>query len=205
MNDLLRLLANDLFKVDAIKFGAFKLKLHEKNPDAPLSPIYIDLQVLRSHPSTLNMTTSTFIQAAMGLKCDLVADIPISVSPIVAVLSHRTQIPMVTPRLAVKERGTKASVLGAFEENQVVLLIDDLITKADSKLEAIRALEAKDLVVKDVLVLVDREQGGREQLAERGYMLHSVFTLSELLKHYLDTDRIDQARYDEVTAYLKDN
>ncbi|MFH1749736.1 MAG: orotate phosphoribosyltransferase [bacterium] len=205
MNDLLRMIAADLFKIGAIKFGAFKLKLHEKHPDAPLSPIYIDLRVLRSHPTSLNMVVSALIEASADIDYDLIADIPISVSPIVAVFSHKSGIPMITPRLTVKERGTRASVLGDFEAGQTVLLIDDLITKADSKLEAIQILEEKGLVIKDVLVLIDREQGGKDQLAEREYSLHSVFTLPQLMKHYLDTEKIDQTRYDEVITYLAKN
>jgi hypothetical protein len=46
-------LAVELLNIGAIKFGNFRLKLHEKNPDAPLSPIYIDLRLLRSSSSSM--------------------------------------------------------------------------------------------------------------------------------------------------------
>ena len=85
------------------------------------------------------------------------------------------------------------------------MLIDDLITKAESKLDAIAVLERNGLVVRDVLVILDREQGGREELRRRGYNLHSIFRLSELLDFYLQGGKIDQQKHDEVTEYLREN
>lgn len=84
----------------------------------------------------------------------------------------------------------------------MVLLIDDLITKADSKLEAIRVLESHGLVVKDVMVLVDREQGGVQQLEAAGYRVHVAFKLSTLLKYYLESGRMSQETYHEIMEYL---
>jgi orotate phosphoribosyltransferase len=60
-----------------------------------------------------------------------------------------------------------------------VVLIDDIITDGASKLEAIAPLEEAGLVVRDLVILVDREQGGRELLAARGYTLHAVLTISQ--------------------------
>ena len=60
-----------------------------------------------------------------------------------------------------------------------MVLIDDIITDGASKLEAIQPLEEAGLVVKDLVILIDREQGGRELLAARGYALHSVLTISQ--------------------------
>jgi len=204
MKALLRRLADLLMQIGAIQFGAFKLKLHETNPDAPLSPIYINLRRLRGSPETMDMVAKVFKEMLEGLDCDLIADIPHSISPVVAVLSHKTRISMVTPRLP-KDRGTGATVEGIFRSGQTVVVFDDLITKADSKLEAIRVLEEKGLEVSDVVVLVDREQGGAKELDERGYELHAAVTLTELLKYYVDTEQIDQAKYGEVIAYLAKN
>lgn len=209
MEESLKLLADGLFRIGAIKFGEFKLKLHEKNPNAPLSPIYIDLRILRSFPDEMDLVVGAFIGkigSQVGhLHYDLLADIPLSISPVVAIVSNKTRNPMVTPRTDVKDRGAKASILGSFAKGQTALVMDDLITKADSKLEAIEILEAGGLKVEDVLVLVDREQGGAEQLRDRGYTLHSVFKLSELLDYYLESGQIDQNMHDKVTEYIKNN
>lgn len=199
-----RRIADMLMRVGAIQFGAFKLKLHETQPDAPLSPIYINLRVLRSYPEAVDMVAGVFKGMLKGLDYDLIADIPHSISPIVAVLSHEKRIPMVTPRPA-KERGTGATVEGVFRSGQRVAVFDDLITKADSKFEAIAALEEKGLKVSDVIVLVDREQGGAQQLGEKGYQFHAFLKLVDLLWHYVDTGQIEQQKYDEVMAYIAAN
>ncbi len=197
-------LADILYGIGGVKLGAFKLKLHEKNPDAPLSPIYVDLRLLRSYPDKMGKVVEVFKDMSQGLQFDCYADVPTAATPIVAVLSYVTGIPMITPREA-KTHGAVGNIDGTFQSGQTVLLVDDLVTKADSKLEAIRTLEGNGLEVHDVLVLVDREQGGPEQLKEAGYNLHAAFKLSTLLAWYRDFGKLEPAKYEEVMAYLYRN
>lgn len=194
-------LAQALAETGAIKFGAFRLKLHETRPDAPLAPLYIDLRVLRSHPDQMDVAVAAYRRLIEGLDFDLLADVPIASSPFVAILSHLTRIPMVTPR-EPKGHGSGASVEGTFTPGQTVVVVDDLVTKADSKLEAARRLESAGLRVRDIAVLIDREQGGREQLAAAGYTLHAAVRLSELLPIYRRTGVIDGAAYARLVEYL---
>lgn len=193
----------ELFDIGAIKFGAFKLKLHEKKPDAPLSPIYIDLRILRSFPKTMRSAIEVYKELISGLEFDAYADVPTAATPIVAVLSYETKVPMLSPRKETKMHGIKRPIDGVFEEGEVVVLIDDLITKADSKLEAISILEENNLKVRDVIVLVDREQGGVQELERRGYTPHVAFKLRELLGLYLDSTKITRDQYERTITYLK--
>lgn len=203
LTDKRKRLALQLFDIGAIKFGAFKLKLHEKKPDAPLSPIYIDLRLLRSFPDVMDSAVEVYQELAGGLKFGIYADVPTAATPIVAVLSHLTRVPMISPRKEEKGHGMKRPIDGAFKEGQVALLIDDLVTRADSKLEAISALEENGLNVDDVVVLMDREQGGVEELKKRGYGCHTAFKLKELLKFYVDSGKISQEQYDKTIDYLE--
>lgn len=196
-------LARDLFNIGAIKFGAFRLKLHEKNPDAPLSPIYIDLRVLRSFPGVLRDTAYALCQLTDPLPFDLYADVPTASTPIVTLMSSTTSIPMISPRIGAKGHGTMSLIDGVYQPGQVVLVVDDLITTSASKLEAISVLESAGLYVKDVAVLVDREQGGGEELRDRGYQLFSVFTLRELLGVYKSLELINQETHERVVEYLQ--
>lgn len=199
-----QLAADALFKIGAIKFGDFKLKLHEENPDAPMSPIYIDLRILRSYPEERRIIVNLLKNSISGLMPDLVADIPLSVSPLVAILADDLGLPMVTPRFNKKDWGTQASILGDFKTGKTVTIIDDLVTKAFSALEAIAILERGGLIIKNILVLIDREQGGSILLKNKGYHLLSIFVLKDLLKYYLDNGDIDRKRYDQVINYLAD-
>jgi len=193
-------LAEALYRAGAIQFGAFRLKLHEERPDAPLSPLYINLRLLRSYPDQMDVAVETYRALVSACTFDVLADVPLAATPFVAILSHQTRIPMITPRQP-KTHGSGASIDGAFAAGQAAVVIDDLVTKADSKLEAVRVLEGEGLRVRDVVVLVDREQGGRQQLAAAGYTLHAAVTLSELLEIYRRSGRMDEAAYQRVHAY----
>jgi uridine monophosphate synthetase len=80
--------------------------------------------------------------------------------------------------------------------------LDDLITTGGSKLAAIEPLEAAGLEVRDVVVLIDREEGGRSDLARAGYQLHAVLRLSEMLDMLLEAGRISAGRRDDVASFL---
>jgi uridine monophosphate synthetase len=214
-------LGNLLFRLDVIKFGEFRMKLHEDHPDAPLSPIYLDLRTAE-HPTKPGPLTAGTMEAIGQLMEDEVrgvvdfdhyVGIPAAGEPfadelekaLVNVPTRPTRLRLRKEQLENGKRRITEDVEGDFAPGETVLVIDDLITQADSKLEAIAALEAKGLVVRHVLVLVDRMQGGREQLEERGYKLLAVFTLEGLLCLYVDEWLIDSDKADEVRKYLRAN
>ncbi len=93
------------------------------------------------------------------LQFDLFADVPTAITPIVSILSHVTGIPMVTPRTDKKTYDSGAQIDGSFSKGDTAVLIDDLITEGDSKFPAIGVLEGSGVSVKDIIFLVDREQG----------------------------------------------
>jgi uridine monophosphate synthetase len=194
-----------LLDIGAVKFGSFRLKLHEKNPDAPLSPIYIDLRLLRSFPDVMDSAILVYKELITGLNYDCFADVPTAATPIVAILSHEMRIPMISPRVAEKTHGIGRMIDGTYKKGQVALLVDDLITKADSKLDAISALKENGIRVNDVVVLVDREQGGTEELTRLGYQSHSAFRLKELLSLYLEAGRITKDEFERTVTYLQNN
>ena len=87
----------------------------------------------------------------------------------------------------------------------MALLVDDLITQGHSKLEAIAPLRSAGLEVKDILVLVDREQGGVEELAAQGYKVHALVTLNQLLDALVDAGKLAPDRRGEVKLWLAEN
>lgn len=196
-------LALELFDVGAIRFGKFKLRLHDECPNAPLSPFYIDLRVVRSFPRVMEQVVEAYEELLEDKNFDLLADVPTAATPIVAALSLRLRVPMISPRIDQKRHGVGTKIEGVFKEGQRVVLVDDLVTKADSKLEAIKILEESRLRVHDVVVLIDREQGGKTELEKEGYHLWAVFEISTLLEIYLQAGRLDKGQYREVMSYLK--
>jgi orotate phosphoribosyltransferase len=196
-------LAGQLLNIGAIKFGNFRLKLHENNPDAPLSPIYIDLRLLRSFPDVIDSAVEIYRQLSADFIFDVYADVPTAATPIVAILSHVTRVPMISPRKDEKKHGTAAPIDGAFMPGQKVLLVDDLITNAGSKLETISVIEKNKLHVAGVVVLVDREQGGGAELQKSGYEFRAAFRLTELLEFYSKNGLISKDDYRRTRDYLR--
>lgn len=84
-------------------------------------------------------------------------------------------------RKASKDHGTRSLVEGPVGEGDRVVIIEDVVTTGASALEAVDAVVALGCEVKKVIAVVDREEGGRENLEERGLRLESIFTASELL------------------------
>jgi uridine monophosphate synthetase len=188
-----------LHEAGCVQFGQFKLR------SGLLSPVYMDLRLLVSHPRLLRRMSDMLAQRAQILEFDVLAAIPYAALPMGVVMSLTLDVPLIYPRKEVKNYGAERSVEGAFHPGQTALLIDDLITKGQSKLEAIALLEEAGLVVKDILVLVDREQGGVEGLDARGYTVHSVLTLGRMLDALVSMGKLATARRDEVKLWLMEN
>lgn len=191
-------LTNQLFDSGCIQFGHFTLK------SGLASPIYVDLRLLASHPLLLREAARAMSQVASKLRFDHIAAIPYAGLPIGTALALEMERPMIYPRQQVKRHGTHRTIEGAFEPGETVLVVDDLITRGTSKIEAIQPLEEAGLIVRDVLVLIDREQGGADDLAGRGYRLHAVLRLSEILDALQESARITPAQHAKTLAYLRE-
>jgi orotate phosphoribosyltransferase len=80
----------------------------------------------------------------------------------------------------VKEHGRQKRIEGNFLSGDSVVVVDDVITTGGSTIQAIDAIEEAGGQVAFVLVLVDRQEGGRENIEKRGHKVVSIFTRADL-------------------------
>ena len=184
LSSMLSGLADDLLSAGCVKFGEFTLKSGLK------SPIYIDLRRLVTHPKLLAQVASAYLPVLEKLEFDRLAGLPYAAIPIVTAISLQTGYPVIYPRKEVKTYGTKAEIEGEFQAGETAVVIDDLTTTGGSKFEGIEKLTSAGLQVKDVVVLIDRQSGAQEALAEAGFHLHAVLTINELLDYWEMTGKV---------------
>jgi uridine monophosphate synthetase len=185
-----------LSKIGGIKFGEFTLK------NGMLSPIYIDLRVLVSYPKTMKKVAAAYSQMLKTLDYDRMAAVPYAALPIVASISMANEMPWIYTRKEVKDYGTKKLIEGEFKAGETIIVVDDMTTDGASKLEVIAPFEKEGLAVKDIAVLLDREQGAGKNLAAKGYKLHSVLTMSQVLDILSAEKIIDKSMLSKVKNFL---
>lgn len=190
-------LATSLYQIGAIQFGDFTLKSGQK------SSIYINLRKIISYPDILRDVAELMWKALNHSKFDLVCGVPYTALPIATCLSLEHNIPMVMRRKEKKDYGTKQLIEGEFQAGQTCLIIEDVITTGGSIIETAADLQQAGIVINDVVVLIDREQGGRQNL-EKQFKVHSVLNMSEVLQTLLASEHIDQNEKSIIEKFIKE-
>jgi orotate phosphoribosyltransferase len=188
---------DSLISIGAVKFGEFKLK------SGIMSPIYLDLRIIISYPDILKNIATELITLSQKLQFDKIAGIPYTAMPIATAFSLASGHPMIYSRKERKEYGTGQMIEGVWNTGDQVLIIDDLITNGGSKLETFEVFLKAGLKVKDVIVLIDREQGGKEKLEQEGYHLHSAISIFDILGRMKHLKQIDEMQYNKIYDFLQ--
>lgn len=189
-------LVTSLFELGVVRFGEFTLKSGE------ISPVYLDLRLLIDKPVVLKQVAAAMHARSAGLAFDRFAAIPLAGMPIGVALSLQAGVPLVYPRMQAKQHGTGRIVEGSFQTGEVVLVVDDVISRGDSKLEALEQLWSAGLVVKDMLVIVDRQMGGVEMMRKHGCTVHYLLTLPEMMDTLLAQGKISGNTHAGVMQWL---
>ena len=196
-HDLLSSLADGLLNAGCIKFGSFTLKSELQ------SPIYIDLRQIITYPKLLEQIGAAYLLLLKDLKFDRIAGLPYAAIPIATAISLQGNYPMIYPRKEIKTYGTKAEIEGEYHAGETVVIVDDLATTGGSKFEAIEKLTSAGLIVKDVVVLIDRQSGAKESLEQAGFAMHAVLTITQLLDYWEKTGKVEKDKIEETRKFLE--
>ena len=196
MTPEIRSLILDLYVIEAIKFGSFTLK------NGTQSPIYIDLRLLISYPALMKKMSSALATFISSLYFDLICGVPYAALPIATALALEGDFPMILCRKQMKDYGTKKLIEGKFEKGQTCLIVEDVITSGASILETIASLKTQGLEVEDAIVMLDREQGGQENLRKNNIRLHALISMFDLLKVLFHEKKISEETLHTVNAFL---
>lgn len=191
-----------LIKNDAIKFGDYILASGKK------SPYYIDLRLTISSPITMdwiaNSLTRIVINEIGKDKIDRILGVPTAGVPFATMVSQKLGIPLIYYRQARKEHGVRKKIEGTLARNDRVLVVDDLITTGESVIEAAEVVRDQGGVVNELVVLLDREQGGRERLRAARIEPHVLFKISDAMDWLHRVGLIGDKIYETVKEYINE-
>ena len=191
-----------LIKNDAIKFGDYILASGKK------SPYYIDLRLTISSPITMdwiaNSLTRIVINEIGRDKIDKILGVPTAGVPFATMVSQKLGIPLIYYRQARKEHGVRKKIEGTLDRNDRVLIVDDLITTGESVIESAEVVREQGGVVNELVVLLDREQGGREKLRGSRIEPHVLFKISDAMDWLHNVGLINDKIYETVKTYIEE-
>jgi orotate phosphoribosyltransferase len=194
--------ADALYHSGCLKFGSFKIK------SGALSPYYIDLACLLSSPKELcniaEIAAREIKRLMASNRIDKLASIELKGALILPTIACKLNLPCVVVRKEEKAYGVTGRIAGAdVVKGENILFFDDVISEGTSKLEGIKPLEELEAHVKHVMVVVDREQGGRENLEKLGYKIHALAKISEITDCLFESKQISKQLVNEVLNYIK--
>ena len=165
-------LVDALRAADAVRFGEFELS------HGGTSDYYVDKYRFETNPECLSLVADAFAARVDEPK---LAGVALGAVPLVAATSLVSQKPYVIVRKVTKEYGTGNRIEGTFDDGEEVVVLEDIATTGRSALDAVEALRNAGARVSRVLVVVDREEGARDLLADSGVSLDALLTASDLL------------------------
>lgn len=189
----------ECYQLGIIKFGRFTLKSGIE------SPFYVDLRPLASDPKILKKLANYLLDMLPLDNFDLICGVPYAALPMATAMSLESYLPLIIKRKEAKQYGTKKMLEGIFTKGQNCLLVEDVITSGASLLETIPEIENEGISVSDIVVVLDRQQGGKELLENKGFRVHTLFTISEVCTILSEEGHLDDEEIQRINDFLAGN
>lgn len=202
MSDTASLVAEAFYSSGCLKFGTFRIK------SGAISPYYIDLASLLSSPkdfrSIVEVASREIRRITNFDKVDKLASIELKGALILPSIACQLNLPCLVVRKEEKAYGVTGRIVGGeVVKGEHILFFDDVISEGLSKLEGIKPLEELGAYVENVMVVVDREQGGKENLEKLGYKVYALAKISEIVSCLFKSARVSKEQANAVLSYIK--
>ena len=137
-------------------------------------------------------------------KFDKILGVPTAGVPFTTIVCQKLSIPMLYYRKERKEHGVRKKIEGKMEKNDRILMIDDLITTGKSVIQAAEAAREQGGMVTELVVLLDREQGGREFILSNNIRPHVLFTVSDAFEWLNEVKMLSDDNYKVIMDYINE-
>ncbi|HLQ03593.1 MAG TPA: orotate phosphoribosyltransferase [Nitrososphaerales archaeon] len=197
--EALSTIAIALVETGALQFGRFTLS------SGKTSSYYIDLRRIPSFPKAYKKVVRAYrllVKEVGAENFDAVAGIATSGLTFSSPLAISIAKPMVYVRQE-KSHGTKKRLEGVLPRGSTTLVVDDLITTGGNIVYAVESLRAEGSSVRDAIVLIDRLEGGKENLEKVGVRLHRFSTVLELSQVLYEKAIIKKAQLRAVNQQVR--
>jgi orotate phosphoribosyltransferase len=152
------------------------------------SSLYIDARLTTMTPDGQQIIGRLGLAAirTSGWDADAVGGLTLGADPIAYAICHSSAgsahpLKAFTVRKEPKSHGTGKQVEGPLDQGDRVVVVEDVITSGGSATRAVEAVRRQGAIVLGVLALVDREEGGREQLESLGLSVQALTTAGEIV------------------------
>jgi len=199
---LMKQISLSLIRNNALKIGDYILHSGKK------SPYYVDLRQSISNPISMDWIGNALARIVINeigkTKVDKIIGVPTAGVPFATIVSQKLALPMLYYRKERKDHGVRKKIEGTMERNDRIVMIDDLITTGQSVIDAAEAARSQGGVVSELVVLLDREQGGQDYIRSCNIEPHVLFSISEAFDWLKEVKLLDSKDYKVIMNYIKE-
>lgn len=150
------------------------------------SNYFFNMKMTMLHPQGANLIADAMLEVLDTLEAHSVGGMAVGGVPLVSAIAvkshHRNKsYPAFFVRKDIKDHGVQTKIDGHCLPNTHVVLVEDVTTTGGSIMQAVNAVRAIGCTVTDVITVVDRLEGARDNLAEQGIQLHAILTKDDFV------------------------
>jgi orotate phosphoribosyltransferase len=154
-----------------------------------MSNYYFNCKAVTLHPEGMYLIGHIIFGMIEDLNVKGIGGLTLGADPIADAVAYtscvkKKPVEAFVVRNSAKSHGTMQWIEGNIEKGDRVVIVDDVITTGKSTIEAITRAKEAGLEIVRVIALIDRQEGGRENIEALGFAVDAVLTREEVMRLY---------------------